>query len=67
MLLLKDLNRRLECTDVSFNPENGETDRQSDYCNPLRARALRVNKITVKSLVIHLTEDIELLLRVLDG
>ena len=22
MLLLKDLNRHLECTDVSFNPEN---------------------------------------------
>ena len=23
VLLLKDLNRHLECTDVSFNPENG--------------------------------------------
>ena len=36
------LNRHLECIDVSFNPENGafytikkQTDRQSDYCNPL--------------------------------
>ena len=39
----KHLNRHLECTDVGFNPENGafstitnrQTDRQSDYCNPL--------------------------------
>ena len=38
---VKDLNRHLECTEVSFNPENGAfvihrlTDRQSDYCNHL--------------------------------
>ena len=35
VLHLKDLNRHLECTDVSFNPENGafskiETDRQTN-------------------------------------
>ena len=43
VLHLKDLNCHLECTDVSFNPENGafskikkwQTDRHSDYCNPL--------------------------------
>ena len=49
VLHLKDLNRRLECTDVSFNPEktasspksksdrltDRQSDRQSDYCNPL--------------------------------
>ena len=43
VLHLKHLNRHLECTDVSFNPENGafstiknrQTYRQSDYCNPL--------------------------------
>ena len=51
MLHLKHLNRHLECTDVSFNPENGafstikkQTD--NDYCNPLRACALRVNNGT---------------------
>ena len=45
---LKDLNRHLECTDVSFNNETAPSpksksdtqtdrhaDRQSDYCNPL--------------------------------
>ena len=48
MLQLKDLNRHLDCTDVSFNTENSafpnkkksdtqidrQTDRQSDYYNP---------------------------------
>ena len=47
VLHLKDLNRHLQCTDVSFNLEkksksdtqtDRQSDRQSDYCNPL-ARA----------------------------
>ena len=47
---LKHFNRHLECIDVSFNPENGanstikkQTDRQSDYCNPLAHARLPKN------------------------